>query len=104
MSVWHWFLNFFGINNLSGYGYGFWSGIGSDIGEFALIGAIIAVYRKHNCHVKGCWRISRHAVDGTPWVVCRKHHPTIDDKAPTAQQVIDDHRRAHELSQTLTDR
>ena len=27
MSVWHWFLNFFGINNLAGYGYGFWRGV-----------------------------------------------------------------------------
>ena len=89
----HWLLNFFGISNLAGYGYGFWSGIGSDIGEIALLGAIIAVYRKHNCHVQRCWRISRHPVDGTPWVVCRKHHPAIDH-APTAQQVVDDHRQA----------
>jgi len=49
MGVGHWLLNFFGISNLSGYGYGFFSGIGSDLGEVALIGAIIAVYRKHNC-------------------------------------------------------
>lgn len=89
----HWLLNFFGIDNLGGYGYGFFSGIGSDLGELVLIGAVIAVYRKHNCHVQGCWRISRHAVEGTPWVVCRKHHPEIG-KAPTADQVAEDHRRA----------
>jgi hypothetical protein len=93
--MWHWLLNFFGVNNEAGYGYAFWSGIGSDFGEIALIGAIIAVYRKHNCHVKGCWRISRHPVDGTPWVVCRKHHPTIGNEAPTADQVVADHARAH---------
>jgi hypothetical protein len=93
MSVWHWILNFFGINNLSGYGYGFWSGIGSDLGEFALIGAVVALYRKHNCHVKGCWRLSRHPVEGTPWVTCRKHHPLINE-APSAEQVLADHRAA----------
>ena len=27
---------------------------------------------KHNCHDKGCWRIGRHTVDGTPW--CDRHH------------------------------
>ena len=39
MGLGHWILNFFGVNNETGYGYAFWSGIGSDIGEFALIGA-----------------------------------------------------------------
>jgi hypothetical protein len=96
----HWLLNFFGISNLAGYGYGFWSGIGSDIGELAILGAIIAAYRKHNCHVRGCWRISRHPVDGTPWVVCRRHHPTIGNQAPTAEQVADDHRQAQLKAQT----
>ncbi len=99
MGVGHWLLNFFGINNLAGYGYGFFSGIGSDLGEVAIIGAIIAVYRKHNCHVQGCWRISRHAVKGTPWVVCRKHHPEID-RAPTAAEVREDHHQAQLQAQS----
>ena len=97
MGVGHWLLNFFGINNLSGYG--FFSGIGSDLGEVALIVAIIAVYRKHNCHAQGCWRISRHPVEGTPWVVCRKHHPVIN-KAPTAAQIAEDHRQAQQRAQS----
>jgi hypothetical protein len=95
----HWLLNLFGISNLAGYGYGFFSGIGSDLGEVALIGAIIAVYRKHNCHVQRCWRVSRHPVHGTPWVVCRRHHPMID-KAPTAAQVVEDHRQAQVRAQS----
>ena len=104
MGVGHWLLNFFGISNLSGYGYGFFSGIGSDLGEVVLIGAIIAVYRKHNCHAQGCWRISRHVVDGTPWVVCRKHHPVINDKAPTADQIAEDHRLAQQRTQAPPER
>lgn len=83
---WHPILHFLGIDNVSGYAYGFWSGFGSDLGEIALVGAVIGIYRKHNCHVKGCWRIGKHPVDSTPFVVCRKHHPDID-QAPTAEDV-----------------
>lgn len=58
-----------------GNGYQFWSGVG---GMTAMLGALGTVYRKHNCHVRWCWRLGRHPVDGTDWVVCRNHHP--DDK------------------------
>jgi nitrite reductase/ring-hydroxylating ferredoxin subunit len=64
--------------------YNFWSGIGSDITEFAVLGWLYAFLRKHNCHAKGCPRIGRHAVSGTDYVVCRKHHP---DDSPTAGQI-----------------
>ena len=77
MSVWHSITDFFGITNEAGPGYGFWSGFGSDLGEFALVGAVIGTYRKHMCHVDGCWRIQRHVVEGTPYVVCRRHHPKV---------------------------
>lgn len=87
MSFWHELSNFFGVTNEAGPGYGFWSGVGSDIGEVAIIGAIVAAYRRHNCHVKGCWRIQRHQVEGTPYIVCRKHHPSTGHTAPTAHQV-----------------
>lgn len=66
-----------GIDNVSGYWYGFWSGFGSDIGELAIV-------RRHNCHVKGCPRVGRHPIAGTTWTVCRKHHP---DEHPTADDV-----------------
>lgn len=76
----HWFLHLIGADNTSGLQYGFWSGFGSDIGEFVLIGGVIGAYRKHNCHVKGCWRIGLHPVEGTPYITCRKHHPSIPSK------------------------
>ena len=49
-----------------------WGGFLSCISEFTLVGGMIALYRKHNCHSGGCWRIGRHVVDGTPW--CDHHH------------------------------
>jgi hypothetical protein len=65
----------------------FFGDFGSDIGEVALVGAVAGMYRKHNCHVKGCWRLSKYQVKGTTHVVCRKHHP---DGHPSAEDVLKD--------------
>jgi hypothetical protein len=70
--------------------YNFWSGIGADLGGFAVLGALVGVYRKHNCHVHGCWRIAKQQVVGTSWVVCHHHHP---EGHPTAQQIAQVHSR-----------
>jgi hypothetical protein len=67
-----WFIHVFGLDSPSGTAYLAWSGILSDVGELALIGAVYGLLRKHNCHQQGCLRIGRHLVDGTPW--CNKHH------------------------------
>jgi len=69
-----WLSHFLGMDNLSGAHYGFWSGAGSDISELAILGFVYGMVRKHNCHSRGCWRIGRHLVDGTPW--CNRHHET----------------------------
>lgn len=49
--IWHWFLDFIGVNNtynsFSTHMYNFWSGFGGNISVLALIGAIIGIYR-HN--------------------------------------------------------
>jgi hypothetical protein len=66
-------------------GYNFISGPLADI---TLLGGGYAVARHHNCHVKGCLRIGRHPVDGTGYVVCRKHHP---DESPTAEDILAAH-------------
>lgn len=68
----NWLLHVLGVDNVSGRWYGFWSGFGSDIGQITLIGAVAGAYSKHNCHDKGCWRIGKHVVDGTPY--CGRHH------------------------------
>jgi hypothetical protein len=46
--------------------------------------------RKHTCHVHRCPRIGRHKVEGTEYVVCRRHHP---DGAPTHADVVRRHRQ-----------
>jgi len=71
----NWLLHFLGLLPVPPGGsaaYNFWSGSGSDFGELTLIGLAYGAYRKHQCHNKGCWRIGRHQVDGTPW--CNRHH------------------------------
>jgi hypothetical protein len=68
-----------------------WGGFLSCISEFAILGSLAAAYRKINCHEKGCLRIGHHTVDGTPYKVCRKHHPDLPDKARKG-----DIRRAYE--------
>ncbi len=70
----HWFSIYF-VHVLSGRGYQFWSGIGSDVGEVTLLGALVAVWSKHNCHIHRCWRVGWHpSKKYGGHVVCRHHH------------------------------
>lgn len=75
--------------------YNFWSGFGSDLGEATLISAVsIGVYtgvRKVNCHTKGCWRIGHHPLDGTPYILCRHHHPDVPNRGATHQHILAQH-------------
>jgi hypothetical protein len=60
---------------LHGDGYQFWSGIGSDV---FLLAPFAVFYRRHNCHVDGCWRIQfKPHPDKPGHVVCRKHHREV---------------------------
>lgn len=86
-----WLSHFFGIDAPGSPFYNFWSGAGSDIGEIVIIGAIWQAYRKHNCGVKGCWRIGIRKVPGTEHVVCHTHHPL---PKPSHQDVLNDHEEA----------
>jgi hypothetical protein len=80
--------------------YNFWSGFGSDLGEATLISAVgIGVYtgvRKVNCHTKGCWRIGHHPLDGTPYILCRHHHPDVPSKGATHEHILEQHRQYKE--------
>ncbi len=77
--------------------YNFWSGFGSDFGEATLISAVcIGVYtgvRKVNCHTKGCWRIGHHALDGTPYVLCKHHHPNVPNHGATHDHILAQHHK-----------
>ncbi|HEU5429580.1 MAG TPA: hypothetical protein VFU74_22055 [Actinocrinis sp.] len=66
-----------------GYWNMFWSGFGSCLGEFALLGGAATAYRHLTCHVNDprfCWRPGIHRVAGTPFRACRKHHPAVPDR------------------------
>src|SRR5215472_10083022 len=75
--------------------YNFWSGFGSDIGEATLISAVsIGVYtgvRKVNCHTKGCWRIGHHPLDGTPYILCKHHHPHVPNGGASHEHILAQH-------------
>jgi hypothetical protein len=71
-------------------GYNFVSGPLADI---TLLGGAYASIRRHNCHAKGCWRLGRHKVPGTDYIVCRKHHPHT---TPTAEDILAAHKAAVE--------
>lgn len=77
-------------------GYNFVSGPLADI---TLLGGAYAILRRHNCVVKGCFRIGRHPVTGTNHIVCRKHHPR---DSPTAEQVLADHAAAQHRAAAFT--
>jgi hypothetical protein len=80
--------------------YNFWSGFGSDLGEATLISAVgIGVYtgaRKVNCHTKGCWRIGHHPLDGTPYILCRHHHPGVPTRGASHEHILEQHRKHRE--------
>jgi hypothetical protein len=89
----HLFLHGIGADNLSGPEYGFWSGFGSDIAEFALLGGIATIVRQHNCEVHGCWRLGRHTTNAGHRV-CRVHHP--DEPLTVARVRMLHHRHSGE--------
>lgn len=60
------------LDPLHGDGYQFWSGVGSGS---PLLAGLFLLMRKHNCHVKGCWRLQWHPHPDHGHPVCRRHHP-----------------------------
>ena len=97
MGIWHWILTVTGSNNTTGTWYGFWSGFGSDLGEFAIVGGFVSLYRQNNCHAKYCWRIGRRKVEGTDYTTCRRHFPDAtqeDEDPPTAGEIADEYHAA----------
>ncbi len=61
------------------------------IAAIPVVVSATAVYRRHNCHVRHCWRVQWKTVRGTDHVVCRHHHPS---DPPTHARVIADHKAA----------
>lgn len=70
-------------------GYNYHSGIGSDLSEITLVVGLIIFLRRHNCHARGCWRIGKFRVDGTPYMVCARHHKLVPTGGPTRGDIED---------------
>jgi hypothetical protein len=92
-----------GIINEPGPYYGFWSGFGSDLEEFGILGAIgAAIYqlvKKYNCHEPGCWRIGQYPAADGQFLLCYRHHPDYMGKKPT-HEIIERLHREHRERQT----
>lgn len=86
----HLLIRWLGLGNGTDIQYLWWSGIGSDLTEFALLGALVKVYVHLNCTVKGCRRIGKHPVDGTPYRTCHRHATVAHHSTLTG-----DHARKH---------
>lgn len=74
----HWLAHLFGLDNLSGPFYGFWSGVAGDVQTFTLPVALYVLLRRVNCHHRGCWRIGRHHYRNGTYIYCRVHHPEVE--------------------------
>jgi hypothetical protein len=85
-----------GTLNESGPYYGFWSGFGSDIAEFGILGAIgTAIYqliKKYNCHEPGRWRVGTRPAAGGQFLLCYRHHPDFHGLKPSHDLIIRMHR------------
>lgn len=89
--LWAQLLELTGSRTASSMAYNFWSGFGGDL---ALLGAVAAfpwvTYRRHNCQLKGCWRIGRHELtdaDGVRRLLCWRHHPGVPSRQLTREHL-----------------
>ena len=89
--VGYWLQVHTGTINESGPYYGFWSGFGSDIEEFGILGAVgAAIYqlvKKYNCHEPRCWRIGQYSAADGQFLLCYRHHPEYHGEKPTHELI-----------------
>lgn len=104
----HWIGIHTGIVDVSGPYYGFWSGFGSDLAEFSILGAIATaayqLFKKYNCHEPGCWRVGTHPAAGGQFLLCYHHHPDYRGKKPTHETIERLHREHLAQQQLLHER
>ena len=97
-----------GTVNEAGPYYAFWSGFGSDLTEFGIIGALgTGVYqltRKYNCHENSCWRIGNHPAAGGQFQLCYRHHPDYQDARPTRDTIARLHREHRQREALIAQR
>ena len=97
-----------GTINESGPYYGFWSGFGSDLTEFGIIGVIgTGIYqlvKRYNCHEPGCWRVGTHPAAGGQFVLCYRHHPDFQGRKPTHEMIATLHNDYAERQAAIHDK
>ncbi len=99
MSIWHLVLHWIGVlPRTPSTAYNFWSGFGSDIAEFGILGGIIAGYRKINCRSPWCLRIGHHQDASGLFHYCKRHHP--DDRIQPGMTLADMHAVHHAAHET----
>lgn len=103
----HWLWVYVGDKGSGPY-YGFWSGFGSDIAEFGILGAIgTGIYqlgKRWNCHEPGCWRVGTHPAAGGKFLLCYRHHPDYAGKKPTHEMIERLHREHSEREAAIHDK
>jgi hypothetical protein len=88
----NWLLVVLGVNIPQGQysiWYNFWSGFGNifeRILELSFIGYLL--FHRHNCHVRTCLRMGKYSLEGTPYMLCKKHHPEVPQEV-TIEHVKD---------------
>jgi hypothetical protein len=87
----HWLAIHTGTDNEAADFYGFFSGFGSDIGEVTIVGGLLAIYKKHTCHQRWCWRFGHYdftdEATGLTYRLCRKCHPGHPGRHLTGQHI-----------------
>lgn len=86
----HWLRHVAGLDSGTGGWYLWWSGVGGDFTELAIVGGIISLYQAKTCDIKGCHRIAHHTVRDTDWSICRKHAPRPRPTLADLEQALSD--------------
>ena len=82
--MWQTILHVLGIDDANGKPYLFYSGF---LGNMTIVATGFMAIRNMGCHQKRCWRVGRHRLDGTPYRLCSRHHPSVPDLGPDAQDL-----------------
>jgi len=102
----HWLGVHTGTVDEPGPYYGFWSGFGSDLAEFGIIGVVATgvyqIVKRYNCHQPGCWRVGAHPAAGGTFFLCYRHHPDYKGMKPTKALIEELHREHKEQLAALS--
>lgn len=63
-----------GLTSANDWPYLLYSGIGGCVVGSSWAAGLWVLYRRHQCHVDGCWRVG-HRTTAAGDLACRKHHP-----------------------------